>query len=59
MFTPDYKKGFKGYRNGFLTGLLLGFGVCLFYSKIGWPIPVFFALVGGAIGFQLKIRENG
>lgn len=58
MFTPDYKKGFKGYRNGFLTGLFLGIGVCLL-TGTGWPVPVFFALVGGVMGFQLKIRQDG
>jgi len=58
MFTADYKKGFKGYRHGFLFGGAIGIAICLF-TGMGWIVPTLFALMGGAIGFQLKSKKNG
>lgn len=55
----NYKRGIKAYRIGFSLGLLIGTGTCFFLGKVVWIFPVFFALAGGAIGFNFKMRKDG
>lgn len=51
----DFRQGAKAYRNGFLTGALIGVLICLMIQKPIWTLPLVLGLVFGAIAMNRKI----
>jgi len=53
-----FKSGFKAYSKGFGIGFLVGTGLCIATRVNSVSIILLFSLVFGAIGYQLKMRND-
>jgi len=54
----NLKSGIKAYSKGFGIGILFGVAVCIYTPLKGFSIILLFACLFGAIGYQLKMKQN-